>query len=116
MSAVTLGELAPPNAARDAVHVAVAPVIAGCLLEAGAHVTIKNGTAWPATGPSIVGIIDPFLKNGARKGQMVWVMMKPNSVADLRHEWTHPAFPETPTPPWSDEGAWDEDYGGCRGC
>ena len=37
-----------------------------------------------------VGVVDPFLSEPILPGQMVWVLMYPNSVTGLRHDWDHP--------------------------
>lgn len=95
---------------RDAIHLAVEPVIAGEAMEPGDHITVKDGTAWRADkgdeDPPL-GIVDPFLDRRVRKGQRFWFVMYPRQVTSLRHVWAHPAFPdevgtsapEEPAPP-----------------
>lgn len=59
METVKLGRLCDGTEQRDAVHVAVAPVVAGVDLEPGQHVGLfDDGTAKP-TKPHI-GIVDPY--------------------------------------------------------
>lgn len=100
-----LGETPAEDARRDAVHVAVAPVVAGEVLTPGARVALlDNGRAVPAT-PLLkaVGVVDPFLSACPLPGQRFWIFLFPNTVTSLRHVWTHPAFaakvPPSPEPP-----------------
>lgn len=95
-----LGKLAKATDHRDAIHVAVAPVIAGEFLDPGADVWVKNGVAYMAGKPDgmrWVGIADPFMPEGIKEGERFWLLMYPNTVSSLRHVWTHPAF--EPRPP-----------------
>lgn len=89
---LSIGTLATEADGRDAVHIAVAPIVAPCDLRPGEHVD-EHGR--PGTNP--VGIVDPFLQEPVRAGQRFWLFLYPNSVTSLRHEWTHPAF-ETHSP------------------
>lgn len=88
---------------RDAVHVAVMPVIAGDKLQPGDRVRLdRDNEVYEADAvDDIVGIVDPFLAHSVRKGQRLWLFLLPNSVTSLRHVWTHPKIP--------DEGATTED-------
>jgi hypothetical protein len=88
--APNLGELAADTARRDAVHVAVAPVVAGENLHPGHHVALKDGRAF-AKGQTI-GVVDPFLTADVQEGERFWLFLYPNTVTSLRHVWTHPAF------------------------
>ena len=55
-----LGKFAPSDAVRDAVHFAIAPVVAAHDLAPGQHVGLSNfGQA--ETSPAPIGIVDPFL-------------------------------------------------------
>jgi len=92
----TLGTIIDDAAKRDAIHLAVIPVVAGSRLEPGAHITVTNGVAEYADDPDAIGIVDPFLKNPARKGQRFWCVLYPRTINSLRHVWTHPAFPDEP--------------------
>ncbi len=99
MNEVKLGQLVEGDAHRDAVHVAVAPCVAGEWLEPGDRVFlgVANGraylltTAYPHTGVG-VGIVDPFLSAGIKEGERFWLCLYPGTVTSLRHVWTHPAF------------------------
>ncbi len=96
-----LGEEPATDARRDAVHIAVAPVVAGMSLDPGEHVAIDtDGTAW--TSPPIkamtIGIVDPFRQGMVRKGERFWLFLYPNTVTSLRHVWSHPSFsPKVPS-------------------
>ncbi len=87
-----LSELCGEDARRDAVHIAVAPVVAGEDLLPGERVFIdSNGVAY--LGVDSIGIVDPFLMNRRVKlGEKFWLFLYPNTVTSLRHVWTHPAF------------------------
>jgi hypothetical protein len=77
---------------RDAIHVAVAPVIAGELLAPGTHVYVEEGIARRWDGHGQVGIVDPFLRRAVHIHQRFWVFLYPGSITSLRHDWTHPSF------------------------
>ncbi len=100
-----LGETPTEDARRDAVHVAVAPVIAARTLQPGWHVGLdENGQAYSPTcdrrTEETVGIVDPFLDHWVDKGERFWLWLYPNTVTSLRHCWTHPSFvPRLPEKP-----------------
>lgn len=85
-----IGELCKDDSRRDAIHFAVAPVVADTDLRPGDHVGVADGRA--SRDGAAVGIVDPFLKGVVRKGQRFWLFLYPNTVTSLRHVWTHPAF------------------------
>lgn len=92
-SKLGIGHIIATEQHRDAIHVAVAPVIAGRALEPGDHVGLNvNGEA--VKNGACIGIVDPFLENEVLKGQRFWLFLYPGSITSLRHEWTHPAFAE----------------------
>lgn len=92
-----LGKLAPLDAKRDAIHIAVVPVVAGCNLLAGDAVYVdKSLTAHPAGSTNTMGIVDPFLTKSVETGQRFWLFLKPGTVTGMRHHWTHPSFTEGP--------------------
>lgn len=93
-----LGQLVEWQAFRDAVHVAVAPVVAGERLSPGFHVRLKDGRAY-SDSEDLVGVVDPFLLADVEPGQTFWLFVYPNTVTSLRHAWTHRAFVVTPPPP-----------------
>lgn len=100
----TLGMIHFKPEARDAIHLAVEPVVAGMNLKVGQRIGIINGTAY-ATGADVFtkegqikapyhGIVDPFLPNGPNMLDKFWFVMAPRMVQSLRHVWEHPDFPE----------------------
>lgn len=103
----TLGMIHFKPEKRDAIHLAVDPVKAGCPLTTGEKIGIIHGVAWPAGSehPSGIrvpyhGIVDPFLPRppgiefNVEEGQSFWFVMAPRMVCSLRHVWEHPDFPE----------------------
>lgn len=97
----TLGMIHFKPEHRDAIHLAVEPVVAGCDLRVGQSIGIVQGTAWPAgkklclgTVVPYHGIVDPFLPTGPTEGQSFWFVMAPRMVTSLRHVWQHQDFPE----------------------
>lgn len=100
MSDIKLGTPPEPGAQRDAFHVAVIPVTSRSRLKPGGHVCLVTGkTAEVRPGLSgAVGIIDPFLRLDVEPGQPCWLLLYPQTVTSLRHEWTHPEFPDAQAP------------------
>lgn len=82
----------PTNMQRDAIHVAILPVIVKDeKLEPGTHVNIEDGNyVTRLTKGRGIGIIDPFLKHSVYKGSMCWLFLYPYTVNSIRHHWTHP--------------------------
>lgn len=111
MKDITLGKLADDEAQRDAVHVAIAPVIAAQKMNPGQSCGLVNrydNTFGPAAS-SHCGVVDPFLKEPVLEGERFWLLMYPKTVADLRHVWTHDQLPELLV----EEQEVDDS---CRGC
>lgn len=96
----TLGKLIGQNEKRDAIHLAVLPVLARLTLEPGASISCtSDGEAYD--DPDGIGIVDPFLPEPVQLGERFWMILRPRLITSLRHVWTHPALP--------DEGAPDAD-------
>lgn len=89
-----IGKLITKPEGRDAIHIAIAPVIAKRTLKPGQRVGLVNGTTTIVTSASdnFIGIVDPFLERNVEKGEHFWLFLYPNTVTSLKHEWTHPAF------------------------
>lgn len=98
-----IGRLIPAgtNPGRDAVHVAIAPVMAGQTLRRGQYVGFsRNGSVVAGDGSdddktqfvTCIGIVDPFLDDDVKKGQLFYVWLRPGTITSLRHVWSHPAF------------------------
>lgn len=91
----SLGTIIDSNEKRDAIHLAVEPVIAGEDLSVGEDVSVVNGEAisgWERK--DTLGIVDPFLKQSVKKGQRFWLVIYPRKITSLRHVWSHPDLPE----------------------
>lgn len=101
----TLGMIHSREEKRDAIHLAVIPARAGCRLEPGAHVIVRDGVAVPAAVGRGVGIVDPFLDEAAYEGERFWLVLYPRTIQSLRHVWSHPAFPDEPQPGEAQPGA-----------
>lgn len=100
MSNVPIGKLITDEQHRDAIHVAIAPVVAMEQLMPGDRINfwkVGNTTEVRASRTPI-GIVDPFLEGRVETGQSFWMFLFPNTITSLRHEWTHPAleFSEDP--------------------
>lgn len=86
-----LGQIISGEQHRDAIHIAVAPVMAGHTLKPGEHVGfMANGRTGVVA--ETIGIVDPFLKDEVELGERFWLFLYPNTVTSLRHEWSHPSF------------------------
>lgn len=89
----TIGNIIDEREKRDAIHLAVEPVVAQQLLRPGDHVTAGGFLVNPDDAAA-VGIVDPFLRTNVAKGQRFWLVVYPRQIHSLRHVWTHPAFPD----------------------
>lgn len=93
MSDVKLGELLNGGEQRDAIHVAIAPVMANCRLKPGEHIGfIDSSTEIVGKSKTTIGVVDPFLKLGVDKGERFYMFLYPNTVTGMRHHWSHPSF------------------------
>lgn len=90
-----LGSLIEGFAARDCIHIAVAPVVAAHDVSPGDHVGLddKGEADWQSVGIETIGIVDPFLNvTKVEKGQRFWMLLYPGTITGLRHVFSHPAF------------------------
>lgn len=92
------------DAQRDAIHIAVVPLIAGVGgLWAALRVRLKYGSAEVALpgdyNEDAIGIVDPFLPLGVvvKEGQQFWCFLFPGTITGMRHHWKHPAFEKVAT-------------------
>ncbi len=91
MSDVVLGKAPTDNAERDAIHVAVVPMVASENLHPGQRVgVVADGIAGPTD--KIVGIVDPYLTGVVVKDTSFWLCLLPGTVTGMRHHWSHSAF------------------------
>lgn len=91
----SIGRILGGQEMRDAIHVAIAPMEAAVELSPGQHVGIDGHGRISATEPHI-GIVDPFLRRPVETGERCWVMLYPNTIRSIRHQWVHPAFEREP--------------------
>jgi hypothetical protein len=94
MNEIRLGQIIDAGQQRDAIHIAVAPVVADEELSPGEHigfVAADQETVGTASG-TLLGIVDPFLTASVAVGQRFWMFLYPQTITSLRHDWTHPAF------------------------
>jgi hypothetical protein len=90
-----IGEFLIGNEGRDAIHIAIAPVVAGEDLESGRDIEFSeegNPVVVSAFIGEGIGIVDPYLPRNVKKGERFYMFLYPNTVTSLRHVWTHPAF------------------------
>lgn len=89
MHAPNIGSMPSADAKRDAIHIAVASIVAAEVLSPGQPVGCAGTSADP------VGVVDPFLTKDVAVGERFWMFIRPNTITSLRHEWTHPGFAQT---------------------
>lgn len=108
-----LGGTPDDHAARDAIHVAVVPVVAAKRMVPGEKTGLDaKGKADPSIKP-MIGVVDPFRANCVEPGESFWLCMFPNTVTNLRHAWAHPAFPTPESETHADKTlseAWLREY------
>ncbi len=94
MADLPLGQIIDDQQKRDAIHIAVAPVIATERLRPGQHIGFvgKDNERVGGVGDKNIGIVDPFLKDFVLPEQRFWMFLYPQTITSLRHDWTHPAF------------------------
>lgn len=110
MSDPKLGELLQGGEQRDAIHIAIAPIVAAHAMSPGQHVgLLDNGTA-SAKSEKLIGIVDPFLKEGPVTGERFWLCLYQKSVTGMRHHWQHPTFTEQEAPCKAYSEKWLRDY------
>lgn len=97
-----LGKLIDAGEGRDAIHIAVVPVtsVSEQVLLPGWPVVFASENDREHVRGTVedtgVGVVDPYLRSGVRKGERFWMFLYPATITSLRHVWTHPAFPEVP--------------------
>ncbi len=92
----TLGTVLTGDEKRDAIHLAVIPVVAFETMRPGQRIRLTvQGEAFIADNDDdCVGIVDPFLPESVVYKQRFWCVLNPRTITSLRHVWSHPAFPE----------------------
>lgn len=89
-----LGKLLTGDEQRDAIHIAIAPVVAVQKLHPGEHIGFAEQGNQFKVGKTVnpIGIVDPFLGGPVNPGERFYIWLYPRSVTGMRHEWEHPAF------------------------
>lgn len=91
---INLGAAIPDSepAKRDAIHVPLLPAFAGVKLAPGQKVYMNGHVAIPSDNTSAkpIGIVDPFLERMLQQGEKFWIMLYPDSITGIRHQWIHP--------------------------
>jgi hypothetical protein len=95
MSDIGIGRLITTNQKRDAIHVAVAPVISFETLQPGQRIGLTGENVVSAKAAKTSGIVDPFLTAPVQPRERFWMFLDPGSIKSLRHEWAHPDFSMT---------------------
>lgn len=91
-----IGKLNVEGAERDAIHIAVAPVVCGASpLSAGMRIGFLPDGRVGRIPQEVIGIVDPFLTESVYADDKFFMFLLPNTITSLRHQWTHPAFEET---------------------
>lgn len=118
----TIGKRIDATEGRDAIHIAMAPVVADCKLYPGQDVGFAKAgdpTRVTCLCEKFVGIIDPFLKGAVFSDQRCWLLLYPNTISSLRHVCEHPAFADKAEPdlkPLVDRSRqWMTDWAGGHG-
>ncbi len=92
-----IGHTPGDDARRDAIHIALAPVIADHDMWPGAHIGPTSRGTFGEECDRCAGIADPFRNDRIEKGDRIWIMLYPGSISSLRHVFTHWAFrPKVP--------------------
>ncbi len=89
---VELGKLVEDmSIGRDAIHIAVIPVIAAEKLYPSQKISC-NDLLYAVSDNSdrYMGIVDPFLTSPLFKEDKFYMMLKQDSITGLKHVWSHP--------------------------
>ena len=98
-----VGKLLDGTEGRDAIHFALAPMIATEELQPAQAITLvemggneARACIDPKRWGKGLGIVDPFLTDTVKKGERFWMFLYPGTITNLRHVWSHPAFVRPP--------------------
>lgn len=91
---IALGKVIEGEFEKDAIHIALVPVVSNEQLAPGQSVRLFQDSQKVVESfvSGAIGIVDPFLTGLVYPGQKFWMMLFPNTITSLRHDWTHPAF------------------------
>jgi hypothetical protein len=116
MKEAKLGQLIDATAQRDAIHIAIVPLIAGETLYRGDKFRLKFNTHNVAlrgdyNTKEALGIVDPFLEdNSIDEGDRFYGVLFPGTVTGMRHQWQHPAFEENKPIKLNEHEEWLRDF------
>lgn len=87
-----LGKVITKPQKRDAIHIAVAPLVAAHGMTPGMHIGLNEKGEASNHVKAFLGIVDPYLDKAVKTGDTFWMFLYPNTVTGLRHDWSHPDF------------------------
>lgn len=88
MNTPKLGNIITANEERDAVHVAIAPIKAGEILQPGSPIRLVGRKAYfTSDRENSVVCVDPFLAAQVEEGKTFWLLMNPREVIAMKHIW-----------------------------
>jgi hypothetical protein len=95
-----IGELVTTPQERDAIHVAICPVLAHEKFKPREHIgayydsNLEEYVASRSTLHPKLGIVDPYLTVKIKEGDRFLMFLYPNTITSLKHNWTHPDLPD----------------------
>lgn len=95
MSEPKLGEIIRGEVHRDAIHIAITPVIAEEELQPGDPIAFMGESkrmVCSVPREKALGIVDPYLNMEVEPGQKFYMFLMPGTVTGMRHHWSHPSF------------------------
>src|SRR6185369_2164981 len=94
MSESLLGTIITSDHKRDAIHVAIVPMVAAETLLPGQKIGRVDASTLKASASAvkIIGIVDPFLTKPVHSGEWFYLCLFPGTVTGMRHHWMHPEF------------------------
>lgn len=97
---------------RDAIHMAVLPVIASTKLFPGQDIGFVNHLEWIVTAEATkkYGIVDPFLSRAVKPGERFFMWLYPNTITGLTHQWQHPLIEERAAKVKHESETWLRDF------
>ena len=107
---IPLGKLIEGKADRDAIHIAILPVTAAEKLSPGQHVGVCQKVCEAGVSYDWIGIVDPYLTCQVSKGQRFYLMLYPNTISSLRHDWVLPGLGLEPEVELEDHERWLLDF------
>lgn len=116
-----VGKLVEGDPGRDAIHIAVVPMVSGSNmpLYPGSPVKFMDGdqtkVVYSPEKDSRIGVVDPYLDRHVLVGERFWLFMYPATITSLKHRWVSPSFPDDLEERKSDSRKWMEDFASSTG-